>query len=188
MKTRRTMLEAAAAVLLLAGLVACSGSGSSTTGGILGGSTAAGETPLTVAIHDDPATQFTSAFVTFSSFEVHAVEGDWVSLDGTFPLTLDLLTLVDGKTATLAADSIPAGSYDRIRMTVTGAEVTLLDGTSIAVTMPAGGVTIERSVEFTAVDGKPITITLDFPVGTSFRPLGMGWECEPAIAVESIKS
>lgn len=190
MTTRRTLLTAGAAVLLLAGLVACSGTNdtSSATGGILGGGPiASGHTALTVKIHDDPGTMFSSAFVTFSSLEVHVVDGDWVAVSGTFPMTVDLLTLVNGKTATLAAGSVPAGTYDRIRVTVTGAEVTLLDGTKITVTMPPGGVTVERAVSFTAVEGEPITITLDFPVGSSFRPMGMGYACDPDLAVESVE-
>ncbi|MBZ5637966.1 MAG: DUF4382 domain-containing protein [Acidobacteriia bacterium] len=180
--TRRSLSLLALVVVAMVS-AACSSSGGG-SGGMLG----PGQARLNIVIHDETSPAFSQANVTFSAIEVRDSQGVWVPVSGTFPMTIDLLTLVNGKTLTLAAGAVPAGTYDRIRVTIAGSELVLANGTTITITLPHAGVTVERMVSFTAVEGQPVTITLDFKVDLSFKLLeGMECQFEPEIDVESVE-
>ncbi|ANM28707.1 DUF4382 domain-containing protein [Moorena bouillonii] len=141
---------------------------------------------LSVMIHDAPSDDLQSAFVTFSALELRQVGGDWVGASGAFPLELDLLTLVNGTEAELGNGSLPAGQYDAMRATISGVRVVLVDTTEIDVPLPGGSLSTEvASFPVITIDENgALTVTLDFPVDSSFTVNGTTITFSPSIIFE----
>ena len=145
---------------------------------------------MSVVVHDQSAPRFQEAWITFGALSAHHVAGEWASVSGPFPITVDLLTLVNGRSLTLGADQLPEGQYDALRVTITAARLVLADGTEVTVTLPSGGRTMDVSIAPPAnvVAGQTVTIALDFRPDTSFHQggMGMGWSCDPDIMMSGV--
>lgn len=89
---------------------------------------------------------------------------------------LDLLTLQDGVTETLADTALPAGTYSQIRLVVANdAEIVLEDGSTPRLKIPSGEQTGIKVVvpDFTIEDDEDVvSLTLDFSVEDSFVKAG----------------
>ncbi len=83
------------------------------------------------------------------------------------PATFDLLTLTDGATALLAKADLPAGFYQRIRMEVTSATMTFLDGRVVDLKIQPHKVDVPITFEV-IVDDVTI-VTLDFQADASVQ-------------------
>ncbi len=182
MKTHKTT----ASVFSMLGLLALLSLSCTTTGdgGVV---TPPGQGRLTVVMHDDAAAFLREAQVTFASLRAHQVGGDWVEVSGEFPMTVDLLTLVEGRTITLGSDALPPGDYDALEVTITAVHLVTQDGAEVDLQLPPDGVKVVVPVPFTVVEGQETVITLDFRVDRSFAIRGTELEFQPEIELVGIE-
>ncbi|WP_420475744.1 DUF4382 domain-containing protein [Noviherbaspirillum sp. ST9] len=161
-------------------LAACGGGG--------GGDTAAAPGTLKVSLTDAPACGFDKVFVTVSKVRVHkagdAAEGDagWSEIVLTTPRKIDLLNLVNGKLEDLGQTSLPAGTYNQIRLVLVpnagGAlanSIVPTGGSEVALATPSGvqsGIKLNGNVE--VASGATTEIALDFDACKSIVQRGNG--------------
>jgi hypothetical protein len=180
MRVSRAILLSAALVGLLP-VLSCTNDGGA---GVLA---PAGQGRATILMHDHDMTGLAEAHVTISSVRAHQVGGGWVPLAGTFPMEVDLLSLVNGRTVTLASGALPAGDYDALEITITAVRLVTRDGTVITLELPPGGRTVVIEVFFTVLEGQETVLTLDFRVDLSFEFRGNEIEFHPEIEVEGVE-
>ncbi len=167
-------------------LAACGGRDSAAAGQISIALSSGDAASLATATTDGVATTthpcgLQAANVTFSSILARTLDGKLVDVTIDLPVTVDLLALASGKEATLPAGFLPAGTYDQLVVVMTRLEVTLSNGTKIAVTPPGGGWTaiVPVSPPFAVVAGETTTVPLKFHKDTSFV-CGLGrWDFKP---------
>ncbi|MCX6544721.1 MAG: DUF4382 domain-containing protein [Acidobacteria bacterium] len=200
-----TSPTAATSVSGVSGAASGSGPTSGTTG-----TSSAGIGTLSVSIKDSPFSEATAVLVTFSEVSVHmsgsdATDGEWKTLsfagDAT-GLTCDLKKL-EAATDLLATDSLTAGHYTQLRLTVSGATI-YTTGTApevacatdlapwsamsdpMPVTVASGTLKLNR--EFTVPTGAATTILLDFDGDKSIHKTGNGkYLMTPVIGVVSVQ-
>jgi len=114
--TKKTAPFSAALIIFLG---ACGGGGSS-DGGIDSAPDPADATgTLRIAITDAPVTDVSVVNVQFTGVTLKPADGDEIVITFDTPRDFDLLTLTDGATADLLADTVvPSGSYDWVRLAV----------------------------------------------------------------------
>ncbi len=142
---------------------------------------------LTVAVHDAPAPSIREAWVTFTGVSARVAGGGWIAIEGPGEVTVDLLTLVRGRTLVLAEAEVPAGSYDALRVDISAARVVDANGVSRDVPLPSPGVGVEHPVGFRCLTGQPQVVVLDFPVEPSFRLATAGVAFTPTIVTDSVR-
>ena len=153
-------------LLVVVALVGCSGSGSATyvqTGQI--------EIHLTDAPID--LTNVASVIVTIDAVTIYPGVQEVDGSDTrpfvltTYPETVDLLTLTGGATTLLAEGEVPAGFYQRIRLSISSAVMQFNDGTEEILKIESNKVDIPIPfrVEADAVN----TQTLDFDAAASVK-------------------
>jgi hypothetical protein len=122
-----------------------------------------------------------AAKVTFSSILARTLDGKLVDVTIDLPVTIDLLALAPGKEATLPAGFLPPGTYDQLVVVMTKLELTLGNGTIIAVTPPGGGWTaiVRMPSPFTVTAGQTTTVPLKFRWDRSFACHLERWEFHP---------
>ena len=123
----------------------------------------------------------------FVGVSARVAGGGWVALDDAREVSVDLLTLVGGRSVVLADALVPAGSYDGVRLDIAAARVVDGDGVSREVLLPGPRVAVEHPVEFTCVRGAPLVVTLDFPVESSFRLTTAGVAFTPTLATDAVR-
>jgi hypothetical protein len=205
--TLRRMFAPGALVVSLVALSACGSNGLDTAGkgrvaivmsatggslatagadvGVSGGSAATGTSGVAASSgsHDgctaDRALQ--AASVTLSSILARTLEGILTDVTIDLPATVDLLSLGNGKEATLPIGFLPPGTYDQLVVVMTKLEVTLLNGTKVAITPPGGGWTaiVPVAEPFTVIEGETTTITLKLRKDLSFACGSGHWEFLP---------
>jgi hypothetical protein len=128
-----------------------------------------------------PGQALQAAEVTFASILARTLDGALTDVAVSLPESVDLLSLVSGKQVTLPVGFLPPGTYDQLVVVMTKVEVTLLDGTKIAITPPGGGWTaiVPVAQPFTVAEGQTTTITLRFRKDLSFTCLSGIWEFRP---------
>jgi len=208
---RRTLTLSFIAVALVA-VAACSGSGhgvldtagkgqiqitlsstgtfaaSATAGtGLSDKSLATGASDVSVAstTHhacDQPNQALQAANVTFSSILARTLDGQLIDVSIDLPVTVDMLSLVNGQEVTLPIGFLPLGTYDQLVVVMTQVEVTLADGTKVAITPPGGGWTaiVPVSEPFTVVEGETTTVAINFRKDLSFGCGANNWEFHPS--------
>jgi hypothetical protein len=91
-----------------------------------------GQGALTLLAADDPfASEFvTDATIWYDEIRVHreSPNAGFVTLYSGVPVAIDLLHLRNGVTQLLVTDDLPAGKYDQIRLVVSAAHLSLIDG------------------------------------------------------------
>lgn len=129
----------------------------------------------------DPGQALQAASVTLSSILARTLDGILTDVTIDLPLAVDVLSLGNGQDATLPVGFLPPGTYDQLVIVMTKVEVTLLDGTKVAVTPPGGGWTaiVPVAEPFTVVDGETTTVTLNFRRDLSFACGAGKWEFHP---------
>ena len=122
-----------------------------------------------------------AASVTFSAILARTLDGTLIDVTIALPVTVDVLALANGKVATLPVGFLPAGTYDQFVVVMKTVELTLADGTKVAITPPGGGWTAIVSVTqpFTVMEGQTTTVTLKFRRDLSFACGRGGWEFHP---------
>jgi len=176
---KRNRLNTALACLALvtvAVLVACD-TGSSSSGGRSGVSVYITDTPLDLtgvhAVNVTLSEVFLYPAQAGSSDEGGIeLESGPISLPG--DLTLNLLDFRNGQEAFVGSQTVPAGSYNRMRLQVVSAELVQDDDNDPAtpdlvtpITVPSGKVDIP--VPFTLTAGENLAITIDFDAQASVQ-------------------
>jgi hypothetical protein len=128
-----------------------------------------------------PGQGLQAANVTLSSILARTVGGVLTNFTIDLPVTVDVLKLSSGADTTLPIGYLPPGTYDQIVVVMTKVEVTLLNGTKVAITPPGGGWTsiVPVAQPFTVVEGQTTTITLNFRKDLSFGCGSGNWEFKP---------
>lgn len=178
----RTM-SLAAAVLGTAALCACGG-----------GSAGSGTGSLSVNMADTPVDNATSVVVDFTGLELHNTNG--TTVDITFPSAkqIDLLKLQNGVTGALTqGESVPAGSYDWMRLDVLANKdtqgqsyITLATGGQYPLYIPSGSQTGLKLVSpFTVAQGSTTQLIIDFNLRQSITSTdGQNYVLVPALRLE----
>ena len=83
------------------------------------------------------------------------------------PATFDLLTLPGGATALLGTDEVPAGSYQRIRLEVSSADLIYPDGTTAPLKIESGKVDVP--IRFSVAQDETTGVVLDFDAAASVQ-------------------
>jgi hypothetical protein len=129
--------------------------------------------------HDDEGRGITSAAVTFSSILARNLSGELVPIASALPVTVDLTSILTGRMVDLPAGTLPPGTYDQLVVVMTKVELTLTDGTLLAITPPGGGWTvIVPTAPFTVVEGGITTLELRLH-GDMFDVLDGDFEFDP---------
>ncbi len=152
-------------VLLLLGLTvaACDSTGTEASG------------QIRVLMTDAPADEFAHAYVTVVRVELVGEEDTHVLSDSA--RTLDLLTLRNGLTTTLATRDVPEGRYHQLRLIIADtARVDFLDGgTTTRFKVPSGtetGIKLNLPAFDIADDADEVEVLVDFDVNHSFVKAG----------------
>lgn len=158
-------------VVLTLGLVACNDSD-----GVMG----TGTSQVRVMLTDAPSDLIESAVVTISRVYLTGEDGTDVDLRSASdePLTFDLLDLRNGVEAFLADRRVPAATYGQLRLVVTDAEVTLVDGITFEdgtstreLQVPSGaqsGIKVQLPAPIDADEGEVTIVVVDFDVEQNF--------------------
>ena len=185
MKTQPSTLARATLVLSVLTLTTCGGQEGMDTAGmgqlslVLASSAAPVASMQASSEHSCGAPQ--AASVTFSAILARTLGGTLAEVTIALPTTVDLLSMVNGKDATLPDGFLPPGTYDQFVVVMKSVELTLIDGTKVTITPPGGGWTaiVNVTQPFTVVAGQTTTVKLKFRRDLSFGCSLGGWEFHP---------
>ena len=147
---------------------------------------------MVLALTDAASLQnVSSVLLTINEVRIHSAIKGWVSVSDNAK-QFDLLRLKEnGNLALLADVSLPADTYDQIRLTVKEVRVTMGNVTAETAKLPSGDLKIMGA--FTVEDGKTSTAVLDFMADESLHLTGNGKiifapviKLEPRRAAEAI--
>lgn len=170
-------------LVLLAGLLVLATGSCSDSEEILG----SGQASMTVAIHDQTG-PLSEVWVTFSSVEVHQVDGGWIDLGIDYGTEFDIMTLVGPDNAiNLTSSTVVPGEYDYIRLTISSLRVVLTDGTEVQVPIPPGGWQVAVNMTVTVEGTDNVTITMHFDVGNSFQVEGTSVIFDPSFSISGLR-
>lgn len=172
--TRRSRRGAAllAATLILAGCGGGSGGGSSAAPGINNSPSGTPQGTVGIVITDAPSDRFDQILATITRIELLSDDARVTVFDGIE--TIDLKQLASFSELFAVAD-VDAGSYEKIRLTVTDLELVELndDGSveeSVRPKLPANGkIDLNPRGSFRVNDGGSLVIELDFDVEKSIK-------------------
>jgi hypothetical protein len=115
--------------------------------------------------------------VTVDSLRVHYDGGDssngFLTIEAK-PLRVNLLDLTNGTTEILASTPVPAGALDQLRVHVSEASVTLVDGRVFELQIPSGeesGIKVFPDEPIPVVGRLTTELIIDFDVSESFKPV-----------------
>ncbi len=135
--------------------------------------------------HDGYHRLFQSANVTFSSILARNLDGVLVDVAMELPVTVDVLSLDDGKEIELPEGELPAATYDQVVVVMTRAEGVTLDGTTVTITPPGGGWTaIVRICPFVVQEGGTTTVSIKFMLDQAFSWRDSRYHFEPRLVCE----
>lgn len=190
--TTKHGMALAAALTLTALAAGCSSTNQSSSNGgklsmSLGASGTAAAAMTTGGVAADQG-GVTAANITISGASARTTDGTWVPLQGTFPMTVDLVALAaSGNSVTFPPDIVPEGHYTAIQITITAVNLTLQDGTTVAITPPGTGWDVVIPVEFDVVAGQETVVKLKLHCDHSFHFLNGEFEFDPEIEVEGVE-
>ncbi len=175
--------------------VICMGSGGCSPLADLNSPPGSGTLRVLVTDKPFPFDLIASARVTITSVEVRVAEeatddgaddgadGE----DGTFVTIFtgekefELLDLRSGRTDLLADADVPAGTYDQMRLIVTGGTVVLTDEREFDLGVPSGEQTgIKLHFTFTVAEGEQTVLLLDVDLSRAFQPIPGGQIDDPS--------
>jgi hypothetical protein len=116
-----------------------------------------------------PRSFFQSASVTFSSVLARNVDGVLVNVEMDLPVTVDLVSMENGKQVVLPDGDLTPATYDQLVVVMTEVKGVTKDGTTITIEPPGGGWTaIVPVCEFVVEEGGPTTVSLSFMLRKAF--------------------
>jgi hypothetical protein len=134
MRDLRKLLPALAAAATL-GLAGCGGGGGSSSGSSGGSSSTSQSGTVNLSLTDGPSDEFQHVWVTVTAVSFHTdPNATWSASDATWqtttlaaPVTIDLASLNNGSlnSQVFAGLTLPAGSYQQIRLFLDSAQSTL---------------------------------------------------------------
>ncbi|HKK14361.1 MAG TPA: DUF4382 domain-containing protein [Gammaproteobacteria bacterium] len=168
------MVGASALAATVLGVAGCGGGSS-------GGATGS----LTLGVADGPVDGASHVVVEFTGVEVHGADGTVKQIDYAQPRQIDLLQLTGGVTEKLLdSESLPAGSYNWIRLKVndTGSYIVPAAGGQYPLTIPSGaqsGLKLNRG--FAVPDGGHAAFTVDFDLRKSVTQANGSYKLRPTL-------
>jgi hypothetical protein len=128
---------------------------------------------------------FQSANVTFSSILARDLDGVLVNVTMELPVTVDVLSLDDGKEIVLPEGALPAATYDQVVVVMTEVEGVTHDGTTITITPPGGGWTaIVPICPFVVEEGGTTTVSIKFMLDQAFSLRNSRYHFQPRLVCE----
>jgi hypothetical protein len=125
--------------------------------------------PLTDGETDSPHRFFQSASVNITSILARDADGVLVNVDMELPVTVDIISVENGKHVTLPDGTLPSGTYDQLVLVLKEFEGTTLDGTQITIVPPGGGWTVIVPVcSFVVDETVTTTVSLGFDLRNAF--------------------
>ena len=162
----------AALVLLLLLMFSCTDSADDPLG--------SGQGRLTVDVHDQAASGIAEAWVTFAAVQAVRAGGGFEDVAGVALGTpINLATLINGNSVTLASGSLPAGDYTGVWLSIAALTLVLDDGSSVDPLSPATGVAAQVPISFTVEEGQDTVLSIDFPL-SAFAFDGTNWTFDPS--------
>lgn len=127
--------------------------------------------------------------VTIDQVRVRDVDGAWLPLEmARVPYTIDLLQVTDGRTAELVpAQSVPAGAYTAVRLTVSQAVLLVeeRDGLhDVEVTVPPENRSTESPIDLDLAAEPDADLTVDFDLSRSIAAEGL--PIDPAFTLRPV--
>ncbi len=103
-------------------------------------------------------------------------DGEWITIfEDSAGKDFDLVELRNGRTNLLANTELPAGTYNQVRLVVSGGEVTLTDGRTFPLKVPSGDTSgIKLHFTFEVVEGETTDLLLDVDLSRTFKPIPGG--------------
>ena len=125
--------------------------------------------------------------------QIHRSSPDTVSGWETLPVdsaVVNLLSLTNGVLRSVTTGTVPAGSYDQVRLLLGPHSTVVVDGTTFPLTVPSGQQTGLKIVGgFTVPDGGTIELALDFDAARSVHETGSGtWMLDPVVRIVQLAS
>jgi hypothetical protein len=152
--------------LAFATLAACGGGGGA-------GSAAPQTATVGIALTDDPTTDVDQALATITSIDLLGDDGQVNIFTGSE--TVDLLKLADYSELFAVRSDVPAGTYNKIRLKLSGLELIRLDDngdvaeTILPKLVANGKIDLNPQGPFFVAPGATLVITIDFDVGKSLK-------------------
>ena len=176
-------LKSAGIGLATATLVACSGSGSGSSDGT-----------LTLALSDGPVDDVAEIWVQFRGIRLQPQSGPAIDIPFTTPLSVDMLTLTEGNTASLlSSETVPGGVYNWMELQVNAEFDGVFDSYVITnlggqeeIRVPSGSQTGLRLVSpftITANQATSFLIDWDMRMGLVDAPGQAGYTLRPAFRI-----
>lgn len=159
------------------------GSTGGTPGGNPGGNpamgTGNGKPVLRFDLTDAPVDDAKHVYVTFAEVSVKPDQGEWITLPLKVDKEIDLLTLQNGESSSLAAiDALPVGLYKETRVSLSAEHpARLIDasGEEYELKIPTGGDSgVRMKREFTVNETSELHFTIDFDLRKSIKKVGSG--------------
>lgn len=143
---------------------------------------------LRLMLTDAPVDNIDNVWLTVSNISIHSDVLGWLSISSDTQ-TLDLLRLQNSVSRTLGIATLPAGSFNEMRMLVTDASV-VVEGTSYDLYVPSGATSgVKIKFHFDVTDSEVATMLIDWDAGASihYAP-GEGYIMRPVIHVRSFRT
>jgi len=119
--------------------------------------------------HDGRLGFFESANVTFTSILARDLDGVLVDVAMELPVTVDVVTMEEGRQIVLPDGELPPATYDQLVVVMSTVQGVTYDGTTITIEPPGGGWTaIVPVCPFDVEDGATTVVGLSFNVRHAF--------------------
>lgn len=140
-----------------------------------------------VKMTDSPA-NFDALIINITEIEAHTsgagANSGWHVLSNT-PMTVNIMSLTDGKTQLLANNQLKADNYDAIRLVLGTGNKVVIGGQTFALTIPSSlqsGIKINTNMNLSG--GQNASILLDFNASASLNlSTNLGYILKPVISV-----
>lgn len=155
-----------------------------------GGEASAPSGRLALRLVDAPRADVREVVVSLERASAHTADG-WVEVLSK-PVTVDLLTLQNGRSLPLGEVTLPEGDVDQLRLVLQDGgdhHVTLADGTRALLTVPSGeqsGIKLPGPFPVRACATQEVTLDFDALASLAAHPTGKGaWILRPVVKVQA---